>query len=330
MFKKIKENKAIILVILIGIILSTTIAYIILTSNRTIQVWVPNKTITAGTIVTSDMIKQIDLPANVSGNYITQREKIVNYRLKNTVEAGQLLYPNNFLESMESYSKDIDIPDDFVVTSIQVPNQRACGGLIVPGDTIDIMGIDKDGSKAGFKENTKSNINGRENIGVSVYYILSNVRVLNTNSPLSESQGTELGEILNEGKKNEGQYYIVALSYDDCKKLRQAEGLLELWLNIAPKQNLDNPPLIAQMIGQSWSGLHDAQQQVANPDGSPIDGVPQVVIKEGENTPGYQYTTPINPDEYLTFEEYLSLYQENPELLQQMKDELNQQQTNEK
>ena len=273
MIKKLLENKNIILVILIGLILSIVVSYVVFVSNQTISTWVPNRRIQSGEVITQDMIKQISLPAKTPGNFLKDRRQIVGYRLLNTVEENQLLYSTNFISSWDSHSQDMEIPDDYVITSIQVEDAKACGGLIVAGDTIDILGVSTGARVKGFEE--KAQINGRENLGAYVYYILANVKVINTNSTLSEVQGNDLSQII-ENKGNSGSYYIIALSYEDMKKLRQAEATLDIWLNIAPKQNLENDPLIEQMIGQSWSGLHDAQKQVQNRDGTPKEGVPQV------------------------------------------------------
>ncbi|MBR2556798.1 MAG: hypothetical protein IKE95_00285, partial [Methanobrevibacter sp.] len=69
-----------------------------------------------------------------------------------------------------------------------------------------------------------------------------------------------------------GKLYLIALSYDDAKKLRQAEGIQQakLWLNLSPKQNEKDAPLLQQMAGQSFSGLHDASKPVQDKEGNII------------------------------------------------------------
>lgn len=266
MDKKFKKNGGTILFVVLGIVLIGIISYVVLTSNQTIKVWVPSKALSVGEVIDENELQQIDIPTKTPGNYIKNKDLIIGYKLKSNVEQGQLLYSNDFLASWESYNQDTEIPEDYVITSIQVPDSRACGGLIVAGDSIDVLGVSSSGRVTGFENG--STINGREDIGVNVYYILSNVKVINTNSSLSKSQENDLSQIVND--QGEGNYYIVALSYDDFKKLRQAEGVLELWLNIAPRQNEENPPLINQMIGQSFSDLHDAQVPVQDKEGNVI------------------------------------------------------------
>lgn len=280
--KNNKKNLAIAAIVIIGIILIGIVSFVIIKSNQTIKVWVPAESMATGDIITEDKLKQINVPVDTPGNYLNNKETILGYKLKNSVEENQLLYESNFLLSWETYNDSDEIPEDYIVTSIQVDDSKAVGGLIVAGDTVDVLGVSSSGKKIGFDEANVSEINGRENIGTNVYYILSNVKVINTNSSLSKAQENDLSEVV-DGKGEDGAYYIVALSYDDAKKLRQAEGMLDIWLNISPRQNNDSDPLIAQMIGQSFSGLHDAQNPVQDKDGNIIDGIPMVQDKDSNN-----------------------------------------------
>lgn len=264
-----KENLGLISIIACGIILIAIVSFVIIKSNQTVKVWVPNKDLPTGHVISEEDIKQIDVPVNTPKEYIANKEMIVGFKLKNGKSKNQFFYPNDFLGDWQSYSDDKDIPEDFVITSIQVPDERAVGGLIVAGDTIDILGVSNDGQKIGF-EQVNPHVEGRDGIGTNVYYILSNVKVINTNSSLSKAQENSMSDVI-EDSSGEGSYYLIALSYEDLKKLRQAEGMFDLWLNIAPKQNEENPPLISQMIGQSFSGLHDAQKPVQDKEGKPID-----------------------------------------------------------
>lgn len=269
---KKRRNIGIISIVVTGLLIIAVVSFVLLKSNQTIKVWVPAKAMTTGDVLNKDDLKQINIPADTPGNYLNNLDMIEGYKLKNSVEAEQLLYASDFLSSWESYNEDSEVPEDYVVTSIQVPDSRAVGGLIVAGDTIDIMGVSTNGKRIGFEQDSASDINGRENIGTNVYYILSNVKVINTNSSLSKAQKNDMSEVVSkeDSGKGEGNYYVVALSYDDAKKLRQAEGVLDLWLNISPKQNDKNPPLINQMVGQSFSELHDAQKPVQDKDGKMI------------------------------------------------------------
>lgn len=257
------KNKSSIILIVLGVILIGVISFVVITANQTVKVWVPSQTITTGTQITEDMIKQIDIPAKTPGNYIKDKSYIVGYKLKNSVDENQLFYANDFLSSWEKYNEDLTIPEDFAITALQVPDARAVGGLITAGDSIDVLGVTQD-SVTGWGN---YQLKGRK---ATATYILANVRVINTNSALSSSQNSALAEVTGNGS-GDGSYYIVALSYNDLKKLRQAEAEFDLWLNLVPGQNEDNAPLINQMIGEaSYDELHDSSKVVVNKDGSMI------------------------------------------------------------
>lgn len=272
------KNIGIIAIIVAGLVLIGTVSYVIIKSNQTVSVWVPDHNMSTGDVVKQEDITKVNIPADTPGNYINNKDKIVGYKLKGNVNEGQLLYSSSFLSSWESYNQDEDIPDDYIITSVQIPDRKAVGGLIVAGDTVDIMGVtnSKQGENAYGNvhqgDNEDAKVEGRNNLQEQVHYVLSNVKVINTNSTLSEAQDNDLSEVVDEESSNSGSYYIIALSYDDAKKLRQAEQIFEdnLWLNITPEQNNDNPPLLDQMVGQPFSGLHDAQIQVQDKDGNPL------------------------------------------------------------
>jgi Flp pilus assembly protein CpaB len=256
------KNKSTILLVILGVILIGIVSFIVITSNATVKVWVPSQTITTGTQVTEDMLKQIDIPSKTPGNYIKDKSYIVGYRLKNTVDENQLFYASDFLSSWEKYNEDLSIPEDFAITAIQIPDSRAVGGLITAGDYVDILGVTTD-SVLGWG-NTATN--GKKAIAT---YILANVRVINTNSALSESQDSGISSVT--GSDGSGSYYIVALSYQDLKKVRQAEQEFTLWLNLVPSQNKDNDPLIQQMLDSStYAELHDSSKVIFNKDGSAV------------------------------------------------------------
>ena len=104
----------------------------------------------------------------------------------------------------------------------------------------------------------------------SVYYILSNVQVLQV-SEIAGSENTDgtLGNNISSDTSNIS--LAVALSYEDAKKMRQAEGALDIWANLSPEQNRTNPPLLEEMLGQSSTDLHDSTDNGKDVDGKTID-----------------------------------------------------------
>lgn len=265
---KKKTDKRGLLIGFLGLVLVLIVSYVVITSNQTKVAWVPAVDMKAGHTIQEEDLMALDVPAKTPSDFLTSKSQIVGFKLRNGVEKGEFLYPSDFLASWESYNEDEEIHEDYVVVSLTVPDKQAVAGLITAGDYIDIMGVSTSGPRAGFDQRLEG-INGRDNIETSVYYILANVKVLNTNSSLSTAQDGDMAELASSDSSGSSSY-ILALSYDDAKKLRQAEGMFDLWLNIAPRQNRTNPPLLKQMVGQSFSGLHDARFPVQDKEGNPL------------------------------------------------------------
>ena len=153
----------------------------------------------------------------------------------------------------------------FVTTTIKIPDDNALGGMLTAGDTVDISVVPKDGevnnlAKAlpGFSFDTS--ING------GVYFILSNVKILDSTTAVSSSNGTTMSAT----EKNDNgsaaktdansSYYLISLSYNDYKKLRIAEQYGTLYMSLVPKQNEENAPLLNEMSANVDGGLTDAQK----------------------------------------------------------------------
>lgn len=295
MISKFKSDKLLAVISVLGVVLFLVVSYFVLSSSKSVKAIVLSGDMDAGTIVTEDMIKVINVPEKTPVGYLRNPSSVIGYKLKTSVKGGQLLYESNFMSSWTNYADSEKIPEDYVITSLTVPDEQACGGVITAGDYVDIMMVSKfqDASKTwGGKESTATEINGtgRSDTGTYVSYVLANVYVLNTNSSLSESQESDLsvakggsGQGVGDVK---GSFYIFALSYDDAKKLRQAEGVqdAQLWLNIAPNQNQaeGKHPLLKQMVGQSYSFLHDAQEPVQDKDGNML--VDDYYVPGGDGT----------------------------------------------
>jgi len=278
------SKKILVLISILTIILVGGVSFLILSSNKTTKAVVLNTAVEPGVVITEEMVTVIDIPANTPQGFLKNPNSVLGQKSKTRIEKNQLLYASNFMSSWTNYSDSDKIPDDYVITSISVPDERACGGVITAGDYVDVMAVfayrSEEGSHWSSRrgDSTAQEIygTGRTDRGTTVAYILSNVYVLNTNSSLSESQDSDASVSSQESNNKSDPFYVIALSYDDCKKLRQVEGLgedeVELWLNICPAQNQveGNSPLIKQMLGQSYSYLHDAQVQVQDEDGNMI------------------------------------------------------------
>lgn len=262
-----RKNYFIIALILIGAILFGTVAFVVIRSTRTVNAVVPNQTITAGTRITNDMLTTIQVPVDTPSGYITDRSSLIGQKLKVNAEAGQFLYMSNVMIDWNDVVYGVSVPDDYIITALKIPNDHAVGGLITSGDTVDILGVPS--ANGVDNPDDMSRVmgaaveHGYGADGINVYWILANVKILETDSSLSNEDDSLLGTITDaaSGGNSDGAYYIVALSYNDYQKVVLAQQYMDLWMNLSPVWNNDNKPLLDVMTYSEIQGLMDAQAQ---------------------------------------------------------------------
>lgn len=274
---KVKENKLLIILVLTGSILFGFVAYVLLSTKRTTTAVVPVGEIEASTVITEAMVQEIEVPAETPGTFIKSKSTVIGSRVKNTVGKDQLLYETDFMSSWADYTEMQNVPEDYIITNIAVPNERAVGGLITSGDMIDVMIVmkEKQDQRAGIEgEEEEAALTWLNSTNTKANYVLANVLILTTDSALAASQDSDMSAVGDSQEKNQSSSddanYVVALSYNDYMKLRIANSSdnAEIWLNIAPQWNKDHSPLIAQMSSTKFAYLHDAQKQVMDEEGN--------------------------------------------------------------
>lgn len=213
----------------------------------------------SGTTVTEEMLKEIDVPAQTPSGFLKTKNQLVGQKLSSKVSANQLIYATDLVSSIEFSNANEN--DDYIITSINLPDAQAVGGLITTGDVVDIAVIPDDDQIANLQRglpdyNINSGVNGE------IYYILSNVTILDSTSSVAESQGNSTlasaQETTTGVSSNSGSYYTISVSYNDYKKLQLAQSCGKLYMNLSPKQNEDNPPLLAAMSSDITGGLTNA------------------------------------------------------------------------
>lgn len=254
--------------ITIGAILFGIVAFVVIRSTRTVTAVVPATTISSGTIIQENMLTTIQVPVDTPQGYITNMGTLVGQKLRINAEAGQFLYMSDVLVSWDDVVYGQNIPDDYVVTSIAIPDERAVAGLISSGDAVDIMGVVNDtqgNTSQTIREQMIDNMGaaaehsfGTEK-GAQIYWVLANVTILETDSSMSEAEGSLITSVT-EGDGG-STFYIVALSYEDYLKLRLAEQYMVLWMNISPAWNNDNDPLLDVMTYAELKALADSSKQ---------------------------------------------------------------------
>ena len=263
----------------IGIIIPSIVAVVIFTfltvsfiNNSNVKtVIVPSRTIQAGETISANDLKEIEVSSNIQG--ITSESDIVGLQAPKTLSADQILYMSNFQSSIFS----ADIPANFIVTTINIPRDQAVGGAIASGDHVDISGVAPCSSINSFSSLAANSASapaatsgGIANETNCVYYILANVEVLQVSDVVNNTSATTgtLGNAISSDTSDIS--LAVALSYADMKKIREAEGALNIWANLSPQQNSIKAPLLNQMNGQASDTLHNADDGGVNMKGQAI------------------------------------------------------------
>lgn len=261
------SNTFLIFSIVGGLVVFALIAFVLINATATTKAAVLSADGTAGTVITSEMVEEIDVPKDTPGDFYKNRDQIVGERLTSNVKKDQLIYKSDLMSSVEVAE---NTPVNYITTSIKVDDDNALGGLLVAGDVIDVAVVPDEGNVQslaaalpGFNVNT--GVNG------GIYYILSNVKLLDTTTAVSSSEGSNMSTATGSTDSSSSQnsaYYMMSLSYDDYKKLRIAEQYGKLYLNLSPKQNETNAPLLKEMTDPVTNGLDDSTSAAKYEDGS--------------------------------------------------------------
>ena len=264
---KKKKSGFLFLLVITGVILFAVIAFVVLKSTSTKTAIVPAQNIPAGTTIESSMLQTIDIPSNTPDGYITDAQSLIGQKLKIDVNTNQLLYVNNVVSSWEDLSEENNIPKDYVITSITLPTDRAVSGLITSGDVIDLLGVPNSQYNTLDNETLTQYLgsiteNSYGEDGINLYWVLSNVKILQTDTQAEASQnGEEDSENSSASNSSDGNSYVIALSYQDYERLRLCEQYLDFYMNISPSQNEDNGPMLDDMLSTFVDKLKDAQAQ---------------------------------------------------------------------
>lgn len=265
-----KSNRFLILSVIGAVILVGFVSFVLLSATATTKAAVLTSDSKAGTTITSDMVTEIDVPKDTPGDYYKTTDSLVGERLTSNVKANQLIYQSDLMSSIDVSSEDSS--SNFVTTSIMVPDKNALGGMLVAGDTVDISVVPNEGDAAKLAKalpgyNIDTSLDG------GVYYILANVKLLDTTTAVSSSQGSNMSTATGaddsktaSSSSDSGSYYMVSVSYDDFKKLRIAEQYGTLYLNLAPGQNSEKNPLLDAMSAKVKSSLDDASVDTTKSD----------------------------------------------------------------
>lgn len=256
------------------------VLWIVMSSTRSIVAVVPNQTISPGVTITQNMLKNVDVPSNTPTGYITDANSLLGQKVKIQVDENQLLYSTNIQTSFNMFGNNVEIPKNYILTSVNIPDNNAVSGLVSAGDSVDIAGVPSSNFQNASVEDMEKNLGGISedrfgSQGINGYWVLSNLKILQSYKSQEEqvNASSTTGNAGNEGTAGSGAgvqqgSYVIAVSYADYKKLLIAQQYLDLYMNIGPKSGF-NLDLIKE--GSDLNSLKDAQDQDGDKDMNKTD-----------------------------------------------------------
>lgn len=268
---KIIQNKFMLFMGAGGIVVFALIAFVLLSATATTKAVVFIEDTAAGTTITENIVQEIDIPRATPGNFYKTVSSVLGEKTTVAIKANQLIYESDIMSKIDLSSTE---NDNFVTTSIKVPNDNALGGMLSAGDVVDISVVPDSGESTNLAETLKD-FGITASLDGGIYYILSNVPIISCTTSVSNTDEENSVESVTSAEEKNSAYYIVSLSYNDYKKLRLAEQYGTLWLNLAPNQNKDNDPLITEMQEEVKGGLSDAKKETTETSTQPTQDTKQ-------------------------------------------------------
>lgn len=175
-FKKFLSNKN--FVTIVGVILMALVLFIgynwrIRTMTDLITVPVASQKIGSGTKITSDMIKEVQIPkAALKGTVIIKSTALIGKYVNgdSIIPEGSLFYSRSIVNAEDLPGvTGLDYPDGYVLVNFSVNMTTTYGNMIYPGDYVDIyLKIQYSGTDATTTDENK----------LTVGKLLSNVKIL--------------------------------------------------------------------------------------------------------------------------------------------------------
>lgn len=252
---KFMDNKTTMFMGIGGILIFALVAFVLLSATATTKAVVPIDDIAAGTTITENIVKEVDVPRSTPGNFYKTISSVLGEKTTVELKSDQLIYASDIMSKIDLSSAE---NDDYITTSIKVPNDNAVGGMLSAGDVVDISVVPSTGNSPSLARALKG-FNVDSSLDGGIYYILSNVTILNATTSMSSDEANSLSNTTASAQEKNSAYYVISVSYNDFKKLRIAEQYGSLWLNLAPTQNENNDPLINDMQAGIQGGLTNAK-----------------------------------------------------------------------
>ncbi|WP_418791039.1 Flp pilus assembly protein CpaB [Phosphitispora sp. TUW77] len=159
------------------------------TNVKTKSVAVANARIPEKTLITANMVTMKDIPAEyVNSHAVSDMSQVVGSTARAEIEAGEQILDTKVVKiDSDRQSLAYSIPLGMRAISIKINEQTGVGGLLKPGDRVDVLGTVE-------VEIFSPDPNVNTTREIKTHVLLQNAEVL--------AVGTDIGEPKAEGEKN--------------------------------------------------------------------------------------------------------------------------------
>lgn len=193
---KPKRNLLAVILTIIGIAIAIALLFLGLSKAfATETYYILNQNVPARVRVTDEMLQEMEVSEGGAPPNAITRQQVINQPIytKLPLIAGDILTQSNTGFTLDTST---GVPDEWVVTSLNISGSQAAGGQIKRGDYFDILGVTDKGSR----------------------YILTDVLALDVKYTASENDESEG----NGNKMNEEIQYIIGVPQDVAAMLAHA------------------------------------------------------------------------------------------------------------
>ena len=235
---------------------------------ETVSVLVPRETIPQRTLLRAEMLTQITVPVDVRHpQAVTSLGQAVGKVSKQNLVAGEQLLASKLSSQKEESGLALVIPADQRAVSVEVSEITGSGGLILPGDRVDVLAVcttrieantsGRDGEDETVSENAGADSDVPQHAGGDLSRVatpLQNVVVLavaqtiNGSAPQNEDEDGDT--------QPEAKTVTLAVAPDDAQTLVLHEKLCDLRLALRPADDhtildLDPQELYYDIVGEA-------------------------------------------------------------------------------
>jgi len=251
-------NKSKIILSVLSILIIICVIGIVFSNSDKNYAVVLTRDMNPGDVITESDISVIRVGDNIPTGYVQSSDYVVGKILITQRSAGNFIYENDFSENWNT--SGAYIPDGYEITSLTVPEYMAAGGIIVPGDKINVY-LSIDSSVDPNMDYYFGNVSGQTS-SAHTYTVLSGVQVLAISSNKSEEESEEGLASVQEtiSASTDNITIIFAISQQDSYRLKNAQVFA------------NRGGIISIAVNNSEGNSQNTQQNTGNTTTTPSSG----------------------------------------------------------